>query len=155
MDDKMEITQEDKDTLMQLETVKTQGKPEDDTIEFDKVKLESLGPKKDEYRRVPVPRNRITPLKQQWDSILKTLVEHMKLQVRMNTKKRCIELKVKKTVPLSQNPVITKQKPYRCSIFVYRQVRLQSTLVRFRKLPISLKLSCLVSNFKTLLPFCV
>lgn len=63
-------------------------------IEFDKVKIEDLGIKRDEYRRVPVPRNRVTPLRQQWDSILKTLVEHMKLQVRMNPKKRCIELKV-------------------------------------------------------------
>lgn len=34
---------------------------------------------KNEYRRVPVPRHRYTPLKQNWDSILKTLVEHMKL----------------------------------------------------------------------------
>ena len=48
---------------------------------------------KNEYRRIPVPRHRYTPLKQNWDSILKTLVEHMKLQVRMNTKRRCIEIR--------------------------------------------------------------
>jgi RNA-binding protein PNO1 len=96
IDEKMELTKEENDTLMEFETVQTKGKPEDNTIEFDKVKVEDLGVKRDEYRRVPVPRNRVTPLKQQWDSILKTLVEHMKLQVRMNTKKRCIELKVSK-----------------------------------------------------------
>ena len=42
---------------------------------------------------MPVPRHRFTPLKQNWDSILKTLVEHMKLQVRMNTKRRAVELR--------------------------------------------------------------
>jgi len=41
-----------------------------------------------------VPRHRFTPLKQNWESLLKTLVEHMKLQVRMNTKRRCVEVRV-------------------------------------------------------------
>ena len=77
--------------LTNLETVKHAGKQ----IEFDKIKVSDLG-KKDEYRRVPVPRNRFTPLKQNWDSILKTLVEHMKLQVRMNTKRRAVELRTSK-----------------------------------------------------------
>lgn len=46
-----------------------------------------------EQRRIPVPRHRFAPLRQNWDSILKTLVEHMKLQVRMNVKRRAIELR--------------------------------------------------------------
>ena len=49
-----------------------------------------------DYRKIPVPRHRTTPLRQNWDSILKTLVEHMKLQVRMNTKRHAIELKTSK-----------------------------------------------------------
>ena len=61
---------------------------------------------KSEYRRVPVPRHRFTPLKQNWDSILKTLVEHMKLQVRMNTKRRCVELRVCVIVLLDGNIVV-------------------------------------------------
>ena len=65
---------------MQFETVQTkQNKDEVGMISFDKVNVVDLGQKKDEYRRIPVPRHRITPLRQQWDSILKTLVEHMKL----------------------------------------------------------------------------
>jgi RNA-binding protein PNO1 len=65
---------------MQFETVQTkQNKDEVGMISFDKVNVADLGQKKDEYRRIPVPRHRITPLRQQWDSILKTLVEHMKL----------------------------------------------------------------------------
>lgn len=95
VDEEMELNQEDKDQLMQFETVQTKAN-EAGEINFDKVKVEDLGVKRDEYRRIPVPRHRLTPLKAQWDSILKTLVEHMKLQVRMNTKRRCVELKTSK-----------------------------------------------------------
>lgn len=94
VDEEMELTKEDKAELMQFETVQTKTNDASE-INFEKVRVEDLGVKRDEYRRIPVPRNRLTPLKAQWDSILKTLVEHMKLQVRMNTKRRCVELKVK------------------------------------------------------------
>ena len=95
----MEIDNEHMEELTKLETV--QQKPQgaaaggSDEIEFDKIKVSDLASnKKDEYRKIPVPRHRITPLRQNWDSILKTLVEHMKLQVRMNTKRHAVELKV-------------------------------------------------------------
>lgn len=69
--------------LSKLETVMRKGKDGEESgqIEFDKIKVSDLAgaKQKDEYRRIPVPRHRYTPLKQQWDSILKTLVEHMKL----------------------------------------------------------------------------
>lgn len=42
----------------------------------------------------------MAPLKSNWDSILKTLVEHMKLQVRMNTKRRAVEIR---TGPLTED----------------------------------------------------
>jgi hypothetical protein len=48
-----------------------------------------------EIRKVPVPQHRLTPLKQHWLEIYKPIVEHMKLQVRMNTKSRCVELRVR------------------------------------------------------------
>ena len=67
-------TKEEMDQLMQFETIKVQSKE----IEFDKVKASDLGTS-DEYRRIPVPQHRLTPLRANWDSILKTLVEHMKL----------------------------------------------------------------------------
>lgn len=47
---------------MQFETVQT-NRNEAGTVEFDKVNIADLGVKKDEYRRVPVPRHRFTPLK--------------------------------------------------------------------------------------------
>ncbi len=57
MDEEMELTTEQNDELMKFETVQTKNnKDEVGTITFDKVNIADLGQKKDEYRRVPVPR---------------------------------------------------------------------------------------------------
>ncbi|CAH6722741.1 pre-rRNA-processing protein Pno1p [[Candida] jaroonii] len=53
-----------------------------------KVKLES--------RKVPVPPHRLTPLKTTWPKIYPPLVDHLKLQVRMNLKTKTIELRTNK-----------------------------------------------------------
>ena len=50
--------------------------------------------KKDELRRIPVPPHRMAPLRKNWEKIVTTVVENMKMQIRMNTKKKCVELKV-------------------------------------------------------------
>ena len=94
MEDEMEVDNSHMEELTKMETVK-QKTQNTDEIEFDKIKVSDLAVgKRDEYRKIPVPRHRSTPLRQNWDSILKTLVEHMKLQVRMNTKRHAVELKV-------------------------------------------------------------
>jgi hypothetical protein len=49
----------------------------------------------DEVRRIRVPPNRFTPLKEQWDALVKPVTEQMKLLIRMNTKAKAIELKVR------------------------------------------------------------
>ena len=41
---------------------------------------------KREYAKVIVPQNRIKPVRENWTTIVKVLVEHMKIQIRMNTK---------------------------------------------------------------------
>lgn len=46
-----------------------------------------------DYRRVLVPANRMKPLKDNWPTIVKALVEHMKIQVKMNTKLKCVEMR--------------------------------------------------------------
>lgn len=46
-----------------------------------------------EYRKVPIPAHRLTPLKKEWMNIYKPLVEHLKLQVRFNPKIRGVELR--------------------------------------------------------------
>jgi RNA-binding protein PNO1 len=42
-----------------------------------------------------VPPHRYTPLKENWELIYEPLVEQMGLQVRMNVKKRTVELRVR------------------------------------------------------------
>jgi RNA-binding protein PNO1 len=49
-----------------------------------------------ETRKVPVPPHRMTPLKNSWPKIYPPLVEHLKLQVRMNVKNRAVELRTSK-----------------------------------------------------------
>lgn len=46
-----------------------------------------------EQRKVPIPPHRMTPLKNSWPKIYPPLVEHLKLQVRMNTKSKSVELR--------------------------------------------------------------
>jgi len=46
------------------------------------------------YARISVPPHRYTPLKNHWMELYQPIVEHMKLQIRFNPKKRAIELRV-------------------------------------------------------------
>ncbi|EEH37944.1 pre-rRNA-processing protein PNO1 [Paracoccidioides lutzii Pb01] len=56
----------------------------------------SVGAYRVETRKVPVPPHRMTPLKAFWPKIYPPLVEHLKLQVRMNIKNRTVELRTSK-----------------------------------------------------------
>lgn len=47
-----------------------------------------------ELRRVTVPPHRFTPLKENWMKIFSPIVDHLKLQIRLNLKTRNVELKV-------------------------------------------------------------
>lgn len=47
-------------------------------------------------RRIPVPPNRLTPLKSHWMEIYEPIVKHLKLQIRMNLRNKAIELKTSK-----------------------------------------------------------
>jgi len=48
---------------------------------------------KSEVRKVPVPPNRYTPLKENWMKIFSPIVEHLHLQIRFNLKSRNVEIK--------------------------------------------------------------
>ncbi len=48
---------------------------------------------KGEARKVVIPSHRITPLKSSWPKIYPPLVEHLKLQVRMNISARAVEMR--------------------------------------------------------------
>ncbi|TWW78387.1 RNA-binding protein PNO1 [Takifugu flavidus] len=47
----------------------------------------------DEMRKIPVPANRYTPLKENWTKIFTAIVENLQLQVRFNLKTRNVEIK--------------------------------------------------------------
>ncbi|KAK6587325.1 hypothetical protein PZA11_000615 [Diplocarpon coronariae] len=49
-----------------------------------------------ESRKIPIPPHRFTPLKAVWPKMYPPLVEHLKLQVRMNTKSKAVELRTSK-----------------------------------------------------------
>ncbi|GFE54070.1 pre-rRNA-processing factor PNO1 [Babesia ovis] len=58
----------------------------------------SKEPKTESYsfvnlRRVSVPPNRLTPLRNNWETIVRTIVEHLKLQIRMCTKNKVVEVR--------------------------------------------------------------
>jgi RNA-binding protein PNO1 len=45
------------------------------------------------FRRIPVPPNRLTPLKTQWMEVYEPVVTQLKLQIRMNLRTKSVELK--------------------------------------------------------------
>ena len=58
------------------------------------VRLSLMQGGRSELRRVPVPPHRFSPLKENWMKIFTPVVEHLKLQVRLNLKTKCVEIKV-------------------------------------------------------------
>ena len=50
--------------------------------------------KKTNFRNVKIPPNRLGPLKNHWLEVYKPIVEHLKLQIRFNTKTANVEIRV-------------------------------------------------------------
>jgi len=59
---------------------------------FPPIAAEKMSDGTKSIRRIPVPSNRYTPLKENWLKIYTPIVEHLKLQVRFNLKTRNVEL---------------------------------------------------------------
>ncbi|KAM3497164.1 hypothetical protein MY11210_009717 [Beauveria gryllotalpidicola] len=75
----------------------------DDSMAIDEEGRPRFAPSKDidpvtrvETRKVPIPPHRMTPLKHNWTTIYPPLVEHLKLQCRMNVKRKTVELRTSK-----------------------------------------------------------
>ena len=56
--------------------------------------------RKIEFRRVPVPQHRMTPLKNAWLTLYKPVTENLKLDMRMNLKTRKVRNKFRKFIEL-------------------------------------------------------
>ena len=61
--------------------------------EFKRLSAAAARGGRSEYRRVRCPAHRYTPLRENWEQILTPLVEYLRLQVRFNTRSRCVEMK--------------------------------------------------------------
>ena len=77
---------------------------------------------KQEYRKVLVPTNRMKPLKENWTTIVKALVEHMKIQVKMNTKLKCVEMR---SYEKTENTSALQKSEEFLKAFIDRSIKLQ------------------------------
>jgi hypothetical protein len=64
-----------------------------------------------DQRKVAVPPNRFSALKAQWMDIYTPIVDQLKLEIRMNTKSKQVELRVRKYVNEEEELEITKNPP--------------------------------------------
>lgn len=69
---------------------------------------------KNEFRRIPIPPHRMTPLKRDWVNLYTPMVEMLGLQVRMNPQRKAVELKVSTQLFISgQNLLLIAEKDFR------------------------------------------
>ncbi|RWS23175.1 RNA-binding protein PNO1-like protein [Leptotrombidium deliense] len=66
---------------------------EETSVVFPPLGKEALMENKQEMRKILVPSNRYTPLKENWMKLYTPVVEHLKLQIRFNTKARAVEIR--------------------------------------------------------------
>jgi RNA-binding protein PNO1 len=52
-----------------------------------------------EFRRVPVPQHRLTPLRNAWMDLYTPITQHLKLDMRMNLRTKRVEIKTTKQTP--------------------------------------------------------
>ena len=100
----------DDEEMIVTDTIKTgeEQKKKDNEIPLDNIDISNLkevglsnlinnmtkgNQVKREYSKVLVPPNRMKPVRDNWTTIVKVLVEHMKIQIRMNPKKKFIEIR--------------------------------------------------------------
>lgn len=87
------IQQED-DTTMQIDPEgRPHYPPSSDPILSSPTQTTPTLATKIHSRKVPIPPHRVTPLKSAWPKIYPPLVEHLKLQVRMNIKSKAVEMR--------------------------------------------------------------
>ncbi|KAG0228396.1 pre-rRNA-processing protein pno1 [Actinomortierella wolfii] len=105
-----DIEEDDDDVLIDADQLPTHGnatgaQSEDmdmdadtaDKPQFRPLKANEMTSKQSaQQRKIPIPPHRMTPLKNEWMKIYTPLVEHLKLQVRMNVKSKSVEIRTSK-----------------------------------------------------------
>ncbi|GAB5590257.1 pre-rRNA-processing protein pno1 [Umbelopsis nana] len=83
----------EKESTMQVD--QGEGSADDKPV-FKPLKAKQMASTSNQARKIPIPPHRLTPLKKNWLQIYSPLVEHLKLQVRYNTKSKAVELRMSK-----------------------------------------------------------
>merc|ERR1719310_1114086 len=86
----VEVIDDAPDEAVDTEGDAPYGKP---TFKALTPKQAASGGRINQLRRIACPSHRLTPLKSAWIQLIQPLVEHMKLQVRMNTRRRAVEIR--------------------------------------------------------------
>lgn len=88
------------DISSQLDTVTLLEKPVQEGMDTIEIPSNPGHNKQDkravDFRRIPVPSNRFAPLKSNWMKIFTPCVQHMQLNIRINLRNRCVELRSSK-----------------------------------------------------------
>lgn len=79
-------------TAMEIESQSSSSSAKSAVSDFKKLSATEADPK-NSFRRIGVPPHRYSALKASWVEICEPVVKQMKLQIRMNPKRRCIEIK--------------------------------------------------------------
>ncbi|CAF2101793.1 BnaA05g26080D [Brassica napus] len=85
-------------TQMEVETA-TKAVPLPAKPVFKPLKAHEMSDGKVQFRKIPVPPNRYTPLKKAWLDIYTPVYDQMKVDIRMNLKSRKVELKTRADTP--------------------------------------------------------
>ncbi|KAF8927647.1 hypothetical protein EDD21DRAFT_384576 [Dissophora ornata] len=106
-----DIQEDEEDVLISADTLPEHGNAaghaaEADDMDMDTglekpkfaaLKANEMGSKSTvQQRKIPIPPHRMTPLKNEWLKVYSPLVDHLKLQVRMNVKSKSVEIRTSK-----------------------------------------------------------
>jgi len=96
-----DVLPETTDDLQEMKVVQRKRKKKEENMETDNQAkrpnfppaVETSGDGGREFRKIPVPPHRYTPLKENWMKIFNPLVDHLHLQIRFNLSKRNVEIR--------------------------------------------------------------
>ncbi|KAL3838662.1 hypothetical protein ACJIZ3_023253 [Penstemon smallii] len=95
----------EKPAAMEVEASPTTAAPKQPSVQFAQkpnfkpLKAHEISGGEIQFRKIPIPANRYSPLKKAWLEIYTPIYEEMKIDIRMNLKARRVELKTRPDTP--------------------------------------------------------